>query len=180
MTAPEVSIQEHHSCYLLECHAAEGALDFLFSSIAAHPEHLVWVPSLRRRAGSRRRVPLFSLERPELGPRHAHRTTQRVSKEGKKIRTLLGFGSYQRAEAARSSGHARPPQPSGGGAELPVKPGAIRPWGRRRPTSRRGGFVASANSGGGEARRGGPGRGGARPTKCVGGGHEGGRRRDRV
>jgi hypothetical protein len=40
--------------------------------------------------------------------------------------------------------------------------------------------VASANSGGGEARRGGPGRGGARPTKCVGGGHEGGRRRDRV
>ena len=69
--------QEHYRCYLLECHAAEGALDLLLSSITPHPEHLVRVPPLRRGAGSSRRLPLFSLERPELGPCHAHRTTRR-------------------------------------------------------------------------------------------------------
>ena len=50
--------QEHYSCYLLECHAAEGALDLLLSSITPHPEHLVRVPPLRHGAGSSRRLPL--------------------------------------------------------------------------------------------------------------------------
>lgn len=110
--------------------------------------------------------PFSPLNDPNLGPAMLTGPPNGSPKKEKKIGTLLGFGSYQRAEAARSSGHARPPQPSGGGAELPVKPGAIRPWGRRRPTSRRGGFVASANSGGGEARRGGPGRGGEADEMC--------------
>jgi hypothetical protein len=115
------------------------------------------------------------LNDPNLGPAMLTGPPNGSPKKEKKIGTLLGFRSYQRAEAARSSGHARPPQPSGGGAELPVKPGAIRPWGRRRPTSRRGGFVASANSGGGEARRGGPGRGGrGRRNVWVGDTREGG------
>lgn len=59
---------------LLERHASERALDLLVGGGAAHPEHLVRVPPLRRSTRRPRRrgggVALLRLERPEPRPRH--------------------------------------------------------------------------------------------------------------
>jgi hypothetical protein len=58
---------------LLERHASERTLDLLVGGGAAHPEHLVRVPPLRRSTRCRRcggGVALLRLERPEPRPRH--------------------------------------------------------------------------------------------------------------